>query len=377
MLGKDFYKVDGNIELSNERLKALVFFYSPLVGNDALALYEYLVLKKHSSGFRELNELLISLNLSVDLFEVLCGKLNEYRLLKTLKKDDSYVFVLCEPLTAAAFIKDDILVREFILKTSGKHYQELIAEIYEENTYSDYENVSKVLSPENLNAWTAEDENILRKTPVRDEKYSFNTLFDPGRFLKDISTNLFPMPFRTKDNLKQIAEMADLYDISYDRMRSYVAETVNRSTDSFNMNYLKYLCMHARGDYRNVEKGQYNVPCLTYLMSLQNGKEVTENDRKIIMNLSQEYHLNHSVINVLLEHALRNCDNRLIEKYLYPIASDLHRNDVTTAQQALERLDRNYERKKTEDRLPVYDTSRNPSMSDEEAEELLKLMGKK
>ena len=377
MLGKDLYKIDGNVELSGERLKALVFFYSPLVGNDALALYEYLAIKSHSADFRELNELLMSLNLSVDLFETLCGKLNEYRLLKTLKKDSSYVFVLCEPLTASAFIRDVILVREFILKTSGKHYQELITDIYEANDNEGYENVSRILPPENLNAWTPEDETYLTKKPVNSDKYSFNTLFDVGRFLKDISTNLFPLQFRTRDNLKQIAEMADLYDISYDRMRSYVAETVNRSTDAFNMGYLKYLCMHARGDYRNVEKGQYDVPCLTYLMSLQDGKEVTENDRKIIMNLSQEYHLNHSVINVLLEHALKNCDNRLIEKYLYPIASDLHRNDVASAKQALERLDRNYERKTQEDRLPIYDTGRNTSMSDEEAEELLKLMGKK
>ena len=377
MLGKDLYKIDGNVELSYERLKALVFFYSPLVGNDALALYEYLAIKSHSANFRELNELLMSLNLSVDIFETLCGKLNEYRLLKTLKKENSYVFFLCEPLTASAFIKDGILAREFILKTSGAHYQELIADIYEANDYKDYENVSKVLPVENLNAWTPEDETYMSGKPVNSDKYSFNTLFDVGRFLKDISTNLFPLQFRTRDNLKQVAEMADLYDISYDRMRSYVAETVNRSTDSFNMNHLKYLCMHARGDYRNVEKGQYDVPCLTFLMSLQDGKEVTENDRKIIMNLSQEYHLNHSVINVLLEHALRNCDNRLIEKYLYPIASDLHRNDVNTAKHALERLDRNYERKTQEDRLPVYDTGRNVSMSDEEAEELLKLMGKK
>ncbi|MBQ6479441.1 MAG: DnaD domain protein [Erysipelotrichaceae bacterium] len=377
MLGKDLYKIDGKVDLSLEKLKALVFFYSPLLGNDALALYEYLVLKSHSLDFRELNELLMSLNLSVDLFETFCEKLNEYRLLKTLKKDDSYVFFLCEPLTASAFVKDDILVREFILKTSGTHYQDLITDIYEENKYPDYENVSKTLSPKNLDAWTEENEAVLKKPTANSERYSFNTLFDVGRFLKDISTNLFPLPFRTEENLRQIATLADLYDISYDKMRSYVAETVNRSTDSFNMGYLKYLCMHARSDYKNVERGQYDVPCLTYLMSLQNGKEVTENDRKIIMNLSQEYHLNHAVINVLLEHALRNCDNRLIERYLYPIASDLHRNDVATAQQALGRLDRNYERKAQEDRLPVYDTSRNVSMSDEEAEELLKLMGKK
>ena len=169
MLGKDLYKIDGKVDLSLEKLKALVFFYSPLLGNDALALYEYLVLKSHSLDFRELNELLMSLNLSVDLFETFCEKLNEYRLLKTLKKDDSYVFFLCEPLTASAFVKDDILVREFILKTSGTHYQDLITDIYEENKYPDYENVSKTLSPKNLDAWTEENEAVLKKPTANSE----------------------------------------------------------------------------------------------------------------------------------------------------------------------------------------------------------------
>ena len=112
-------------------------------------------------------------------------------------------------------------------------------------------------------------------------------------------------------------------------------------------------------------------------MSLQDGKEVTDYDKKIIYNLSNRYHLAPAVINVLLEYGLKNCDNRLIENYLYPIASDLHRNDIHNAKDALNRLSRPYEKNKKEDKLPTYDSSINKTMSAEEEEELLKLMGKK
>ena len=86
MLGSELYKIDVNAELSNERLKSLVFFYGPLLGKDALGLYQYLVLQNSTPVFEELNNLLSSLNISVDFFEEQCMKLNEYRLLTTLKK---------------------------------------------------------------------------------------------------------------------------------------------------------------------------------------------------------------------------------------------------------------------------------------------------
>ena len=52
MLGNDFYKVEVNCELSNERLKSLIFFYGPLIGNDALVLYQYLIL----TGIKNIKE---------------------------------------------------------------------------------------------------------------------------------------------------------------------------------------------------------------------------------------------------------------------------------------------------------------------------------
>ncbi|MBR4470065.1 MAG: DnaD domain protein [Erysipelotrichaceae bacterium] len=375
MIGKDLYKIEVNAELSSQRLKSLVFFYGPLVGNDALVMYEYLVLKGSSVAFEEINELLMALNLSVDDFEFYCIKLNEYRLMKTLKQSNRYIFVFNNPLEIPQFIKDDILVRDFILKTSGEHYRELTSQVYMESDHTGFEDVSRTLSMENLSEWKAENESYLKK---KEEKpFEFDTMFDVNVFLKDISTNLLPMRFRTKENLRQMAILADLYNISYDKMRTYLPRVARTDSDHFDLDALRYMCMNARSEYYESEKGSYDAPCLRFLMSLQDGKEVTDYDKKIIYNLSNRYHLAPAVINVLLEYGLKNCDNRLIENYLYPIASDLHRNDIRNAKDALNRLSKPYDRSKKEEKIPTYDSSANKTISAAEEEELLKLMGKK
>ena len=350
MLGKDLYKIEVNAELSNERLRSLVFFYGPLIGDKALVLYEYLVLRGNRPVFEEINELLMSVNLSIDDFEFFCIKLNEYRLLKTLKQENRYIFALNNPLEIRQFIKDDIMVRNFILNTSGEYFRQLTGD--------------------------KEGESYLKKKPERN--YDFDTMFDVNVFLKDISLTLLPMRFRTKENMKQLALMADLYNISYDKMRTYLPKVARTDSNEFDLKELRYLCMNAKSEYKKVENDSYDVPCIRFLMSLQGGKEATNYDKKIIYRLFEDYHLSAPVINVLLEHGLKNCNNSLIENYLYPIASDLHRNDVKTSKEALERLSKPYEKKgRNVEKPPVYDDSANKTMSAMEEEELLKLMGKK
>ena len=376
MLGKDLYKIEVNTELSNERLRSLVFFFGPLIGKEALVMYEYLVLRGNQTAFEEINSLLMNLNLSIDDFEFYCIKLNEYRLLKTLKQDNRYIFVFNDPLEVKQFIKDDILVRDFILKTSGEYYRELTSDIYMESDHAGFEDVSQTLSLDTLQDWKAEDESYLKKKEVR--RYEFPTMFDVNVFLKDISSNLLPMRFRTPENMKELATLADLYNISYDKMRTYLPRVARTDTNEFDLKELRYLCMNAKSEYKKIDGDPYDTPCLNFLMSLQGGKEVTDYDKKIIYRLSQRYHLSVPVINVLLEHGLKNCNNSLIENYLYPIASDLHRNDILTSAQALERLNRPYEKKnRREEKLPIYDTSVNETMSASQEEELLRLMGKK
>ena len=375
MIGKDFYRIDKKVDISNERLKSLIFFYGPMIKNDALVLYQNLIFQEEKTGFDELNQLLMSLNMSVSDFESLCEILNEYNLLQTLNKDNKYIFVLNSPLSLNEFIKDDILVRQFILKTSGPYFNQLVSRMnVNQENYNDFSDISKSLDASNLSSWSRQDESFLNIK--KDDEYSFNTLFDVNKFLKDVSLNLLPLRFRNKENLYHMAKLADLYSISYDKMRTFLPKVANTETDVFDLNALRYLCMKAKVDYVKVNEDEYNVPCQMYLMSLQDGKEVTDYDKKIIFNLSNKYHLSIPVINVLLAHGLKNCDNRLIENYLYPIASDLYRNDIKTAKNALERLNRNYNKKVNDDKLPVYDSSKNKQLSSKEEEELLKLMGK-
>lgn len=375
MLGNDLYKVEINSELSNERLRSLIFFYAPLIGYDALFLYEYLVLKGPNIGFIELNDLLNSLNISVDDFKNQCDKLNEYKLLKTLKQDNKYIFVFNSPLTRKEFIKDDIFVRDFILKTSGPHYQEIISDVYYDDYHAGFEDVSKTLSSEAINNWSANDETYLKKPST--ERYNFNTLFDINVFLKDVSTNLLPMRFRTEENLQEIATLADLYGISYDKMRDFLPSVAREGEAGLDLSLLRYKCTAAKADYKAVERGDYDVPCTSFLMSLQNGKEATEYDKKILRNLSEKYHLNARVINVLIEYTLNKYDNRLHEQFLYSNASDLHRNNVTDVKDALSRLKNPYNKTTRKNlSLPTYDTSKNKKMSDEEIERILKKAGK-
>ena len=375
MIGKDFYRIDNKADISNERLKSLIFFYGPMIKNDALVLYENLLFQEERTGFNELNELLVLLNMSISDFERCCDLLNEYGLLQTLNKDNKYVFVINNPLSLNEFINDDILVREFILKTSGPHFKNLVSKLnITDINYNDFSDISKSLDTSELKLWSQDNESYLDIKKNND--YDFNTLFDVSVFLKDVSTNLLPMRFRTKDNLYNMAKLADLYSISYDKMRTFLPKIANTETNEFDLNTLRYLCMKAKVDYIKVNENEYDVPCQSYLMSLQDGKEVTEFDKRIIYNLSNKYHLSIPVINVLLAHGLKNCDNRLIENYLYPIASDLYRNDIKTAEKALERLSRNYNKKESEDKLPTYDSSKNKALSNKEEEELLKLMGK-
>lgn len=383
MLGKDLFKVEVKADLSYRRNKSLILFYNPLIGNDAYYLYEFLCLKGTSSNFEELNKLLNSTRLSIDNFEECLKKLNKYGLLTTLKKkeeeqkEDSnrYIFILENPLDFDEFSKDALLVRDFILKAGGQYYQMLISEARSFSKHRGFDDVSYKFDLKELESWNLNDEQFLKPLGNIDKSYDFNTMFDVNILLEDMSLNLFPMKFRTSENLKEIARLADIYNISYDKMRIIISKTLRSDSKSLDLKELKNRCIAALPDYRVIEKGNYKVPCELFLMNKQDGKEVTPFDKKILNDLSLKYHLTPEVINVLIEYTLNNCENHLIEKYMYSIASDFHRNGIDDYQSALKSLNGSTSKTKKEtkkDIKVVYDNSNNKDVSKEELEALRK-----
>lgn len=376
MLGKDLFKVESSHELTNEGLKSLVLFYAPLIGVDALYLFEFLQIKG-SSSFEELTKLLNSLLISIDKLEANLNKLNEYKLVQTLKanNEDKYIFVLNAPLKPLEFIKNDIYVRDFILKTSGEYYQSLLINIREFSSHKEYTDISKKLDPHILDNWNENHESFVKRKDIK-ENFEFNTFFNVNEFLKDISTTLLPLKYRTKEILKEMANLADLYNISYEKMRTYIPKVLKSDSTEFDLKLLKYLCENSIGEFKQINPGEYNVPCELFLMNKQNGKELTPSDKGVIYKLNNEYHLNAPVINYLLEYALNQCDGKLIEKYLYAIASDLHRNNVDNIDKAKDCLNVennfNVTKRKGKEPKPDYTNANNPKFDANKFNEIMK-----
>ena len=378
MTGRDFYKIEVNKELSAERMRSLVFFYRPLIGNDAMALYLYFFLNGTTSGFKELNPLLQKLNISVDAFERDCRKLNEFMLLKTLRKENRYVFFVNEPLTRREFVEDDVLVRCFILNAGGDTYRAILSEVTEPEHYDDYENISSVLPANQLENWTDDNESYLKR-PVTRRSYDFGTLFDINYFLKGMTTNLFPQRFRTESNLKEIARMADLYNVSNDKMRFYITKVCDLKGDTFDLKQLRYLCSNGNGEETEATD-PYNVPNVQFLMKLQDGKKVTETDKYILNKLSSEYELSLPVINALLEYIMKRYDNTIVPSTVYSYANNLHRNDIKTAEEAIKWLDGSTDKsykKQRKDIIATYDESSNPEFDEERYREIMNRRNRK
>ncbi len=366
MLGKDLYRIEKCQELSNDEVKSLSLFYRPLIGSHSYALYMNMLYGPAVIETKELNCLCTVMNMSIDRLEKSFEILNKYRLIKTLKKEeaDEYIFVVCKPLSMNEFTRNNIYSRNFILNCGGPLYQEILADMTDTAvSHRGFKDVSSKLDASVLESWSLENESYIE--PRKDSStYRIDSFFDINGFLKDISDNLFPKKYRTLENLKAIAEMADIYNISKDKMRTYIPSIIRSDSNEFDLKMLKNKCMYSQSDYRKLGDDEYAVPCILFLMNLQDGKEVSEYDRKILFKLSDSYNLNPVVINTLLEVHLKKYDNRIIEKILYSDASDLHRNNVDTRQKALARLGSRNTNNTGRDIVPDYkETNRDVDMS--------------
>ncbi|MDD5792165.1 MAG: DnaD domain protein [Erysipelotrichaceae bacterium] len=374
MIGQDLYRIDCNFEMDREMAKSLVLFYKPLITDKGFFLYHLLSNLPNNPNFLLLNDLLVKTNMSISEFEDGLSYLNQYNLVRTFKhqKEEKYILLIKKPLDRLSFMNDSLLSRELILKIGGPSYQSLAADVVVmENDLSKYNDVSIIRDSSALSSWKSNDE-AYHKAASTAKSHSF---FDTGKFLADISVLLFPMKFRTQENLNEIALLADLYSISYDQMRKFITnrKVCTYDSETMDLGYLSYLCQKASLSYQDTGS-HYDSPCTLFLANLQDGKEATPYDKKVIFKLAHDYVLPPAVINVLLEHSLSACGGRLIEKYVYGVASDLHRMNINSYEEALAML-KGQSKKRNEDKLPEYDNSTNPDIDINRLDDILKQRG--
>lgn len=364
MLGKNYYKIKGINDLKKDDYQSLFLMYQPLILNDALMIYCLFLNRIKDDG--HIIDLLNQLNMTLDSFALGLEKLNEYRLLDTYHdlRNDNYLFILREPKSTRRFLQDELFSR-ILLDTIGKNrYSELYSNLYvQKENLSTYTNETKHLKINSLINWSQDKEDTFHqiKKPVINDEYKSN--FDIKKFLNEASPILLPLKFRTKEILNTIARYADVFNISQDKMRVIIGNTVNSNQNEFNFSRFKKLCSQVHQNFNKIEKGNYDVPCTLFLMNLQGGKALSPADMNLISDLIDNYYLNIDVVNVLIEHSLKVCNNRLIGSYIKALASDLHRNDIKNADEAIAFLNQKSKVNTShpKDVLPTYDVSENPN----------------
>lgn len=379
MLGNDLYKLEGISEIGASELKALVLLYKEIISGDVVVLYLSLLYQR-KGDFEKLSNLLANLNMSVTEYENKKAKLEKMDLLVTYQKNNQYVFVLNKPLAYEEFFKHTIFGRLLLKKVNQAYFYYLKSlTIINGIDKSSYINISTKAKFDELNDWSKnleDDYNVI--IPKKDFDYKkIDSYFNIEKFMKNISNVLFPYSLRTYENLNEIAKLADTYSINEDEMRIFLKDAIELKPLNFNTKKLNYLCRNKRQSYRDSDKSEgYQIPCTSFLLRLKGGKELVPYDLNIIDTLIHKYHLKPEVVNVLLEYSLKTCDNQLLTKFIYSIAANWYNNDVDNYEKALAQLNKAKvsENKKIyhkKDILPVYDSSNNIEVSNDDIKKYL------
>ena len=373
MLNTNEYRIIGANEISNDELKSLVLLYKELIGQDQVHTYLFL-LYQNRTVFNKLSSLLEAINLSLDIFEEHISKLEGIKLIDTYFNDNQIVFVLNKPLNYSELIHHNIFGRLLMHKVNKPYYQTLLSLLTPQFNLEGFKRISSNMDISCLNKWDNKDEVIFTQIDkLRDIKDKpINSIFDINNFVKNLSNTLFPINLRTHENLSYIAKLADIYNISEDRMRIFLKDVISLNPLRFNKDKLLTLCLASNTENNVVNnENPYLMPCASFIKQMQGGKDLTPSDKLLLERLVNDYKLKPEVINVLLEYAYNACKKQFIPKFIYAIAANFYRNDINDYNKALNLINNSEKQSKTninrnkKDILPNYDSSNNMDVSDD------------
>lgn len=234
---KSKMKIMSCFTLSNDDISSISLLYAPLIGSDALLIYFSF------SSFLERNNLKSEEMTHQDFLEIYSlsskeflnarYKLEGIGLLNTYEYDDSFIYVICPPLTPKNFLKDATLGLYLYSKVRQDTF-ELICNHFKIDKVdkSLYKNISKsfddVFESRIDNDSTYEKfQYILGKNPNRGIKIN-NGSIDFDKFQKEINSNLLETGI-TDQFKNQIITIAYVYNFDILEMVSLFNDSINKS----------------------------------------------------------------------------------------------------------------------------------------------------
>lgn len=315
--------------LSKDHFQSLNFLYAPLIGKNALCLYQFLYYLPSNMEQEEVN---VSLNINETQYRSAIQMLLQYHLIQFYTNKENQLILLYAPLLQNEFLIHDTYSRLYLSCVGAKVFDQMKIKFKKETKKIEgYEQKTCDLDISRLDSWTEAKEIMYEKVkPNIQETYEF----DFQTFFKGMD-HIFPLRFRTKDNLNRIAQLAKIYGISAKDMRKYVQRSVNPSTGFFDMEKVKKMAVSAR---KSTDSSQdpYKMSPVHFLQEKQNGIPVIKSDKLLIEKLCTDFQFPVEVVNTLIEYTLEQTNQQFSRNYVEKVAANWVRLNVDSRQKALQ-----------------------------------------
>lgn len=315
--------------LSVEQRQSLHLLYGPLMGKSSICLYEFLGSIQNSV---ELEDVYLLLNINASQFDKARNYLEQYHLIETYVHEDDMLILLYAPLLPDKFLCHDTYSRLYLASVESKCFDKIKAMLHKDKTISSvYTKVESPLDVSILDSWNESKEIAYEKVkPTIKQKYDF----DFATLFKGMD-RVFPVRYRTNENLDRIAQMAQIYGIDAKDMRRYVQRSINPSTHVFDLDKLKEMVMRNR-KVMETSKDPYQMPPVKFLQNKQNGIPVVKSDQALIERLCTQFQLSVEVVNTLIEYTLQQTHQQFSRNYVEKVAASWVRLGVDSRKKALE-----------------------------------------
>lgn len=345
--------------ISSPEMDSLMLIYQPIIG--ALAVQLYIILSAQSrhypypSTFNHLATLTFSTMQEIKEAKEKCESVH---LISTYKKENEYQSLLFFELHPVLDIQDalthDVLGR-MLVKVFSPMTLELIKSQFTKPII-DKSELTKVELNGNrlLLEWEVQQEKVYQKNKQLPKVThpSVVEVFNMTLFNQTCSELLFPLSARTKENLEAINHFGNIYGIDETTMEKIVGKAVSLKDNSLDINKLQRLCESTQSKVNALPDDKYQANSLDFLASLQDGKPVGANDKKVIAFLS-EYGFDQAVQNILIEYVIHQYGGTFTKNNVEKIADSWLRAKIVDKKSALKQVGKGYS-KKTETSLPDH-----------------------
>lgn len=333
---KSKFKVIHPQSLHSDQQKALAELYLPLMGQQAYALYHLL----NAEGYfvdetNTISRLMLILGTDINGINDSFKTLEQFKLIRTFynKNTELLHFEIQFPLNGSDFLMQAAFGRFFIKKMGKRQYRQTSKLFQLKELSADDMEITSDFDLSVLKDW--DDENERSFEELKQKLYETTHIeFDINSFLSGYSTLAMPTKYRTKENLKMIAQMGTVYSIDIETMRKIVAQSIDYDEEVFDLEALRKRCLSVRSAGNESDLNNYDVTSVQYLYNLKGQYNVDAWEKKLLEELSMEFHLPRQVINYMLRYVYENHNNRITSNLTKAVAKDWALHNILTVEQA-------------------------------------------